>query len=269
MPLFASTEAWLNAQIKQPSQSVQSLMDRIRNEYRESWRVVESKIISNCPLDNHLNLGTSAPARHSLGELDKLPNELIALVLLSADIPSLVVFRRVNRRAMQTVDSIPEYATIIKRNPAIISAVLSLEANAFDLKHLYKTLRQQKCSSCNDRRTRGLYLIDCRTVCTVCFFSRPEYTPCIWDYEATPDDSDKTPQHNQQPPEMQYPSILGLPLFPSSSKDVPERLRGRRVRLFDRQTVRQNGDVVGNADDDLRMELILRRMAIMSIPWLI
>jgi hypothetical protein len=272
MPSFTTAEAWLNAQIKQPSQSVQTfnVEERMWRDYYESWVVRARPISRLCPLDNHLNLGTSVPARHSLGELEKLPNELIVLVLLSVDIPSLTVFRRVNRRAMQIVDSVPEYATLIKRTPEVISAVLSMEANAFDLKHLYNTVREPKCSFChrnsNDVPANMIHLIDCRRACTTCVFDgHPDIVPCIWDYAATSNDSGKTLELDQQLPETQFPSILSFPLFPSSAEDVPDGLRGLRVRLFDRQTVSQKGYVVADDNDDL-MDLALRLMTVM-VSW--
>jgi hypothetical protein len=59
-------------------------------------------------------------------QLDQLPAELLIQVLLYIDIPSLTVFRRVNRRAMQLVDSVPQYAAIINYCPNTIRAILSI-----------------------------------------------------------------------------------------------------------------------------------------------
>lgn len=63
---------------------------------------------------------------HSAGQLDQLPAKLLIQVLLKIDIPSLTHFRRVNRRAMELVDSVPQYAALIRHCPNIVHAVLSI-----------------------------------------------------------------------------------------------------------------------------------------------
>jgi hypothetical protein len=73
-------------------------------------------------------------------------------------------FRRVNCRAMELVDSVHQYAAIIKHCHTIICAIVSMETDAFDCDVLYTTLSTTPCSTC-ERFGDHLYLIDCRRVC--------------------------------------------------------------------------------------------------------
>lgn len=126
-----------------------------------------------CPLDNgHI---TTIPLR-AAGHLERLPNELLDLVLLSVDIPSLTVFRRASRRAMQMVDSLHQYAAIIKHCPDVIRAIVSLQAAGFDCMHLHETLLASECAVCGDFGN-NLYLINCRRLCNYCYRHHPDYRP--------------------------------------------------------------------------------------------
>ena len=130
-----------------------------------------------CPLDNFGRcIDASIRPRFSVGQLDQLPSELLILVLLYTDIPSLTRFRRVNRRAMDLVSSVPEYAAIIKHCPDIIHDIVSMEADAYDCRSLFATLSTTRCSTC-EGFGELLYLIDCSRVCSSCFEERPEWTP--------------------------------------------------------------------------------------------
>jgi hypothetical protein len=70
-----------------------------------------------CPLDNGRH---TSPPKVDLGPLDKLPQELLEMVLGQLDIQSLTKFRRVNRRGMQAVDSIHAYKQIVTRFPTAL-----------------------------------------------------------------------------------------------------------------------------------------------------
>lgn len=205
------------------------------------------KLHIQCPLDNRLGIGASAPARHSLGKLDQLPDELLCRILLFADIPSLTLFRRVNRRAMQIVNSIPQYDAIIRQCPDVIRAILATEANAFDLDHLHKTLKNDKCFSCSTNGSWGtsLYLITCRRVCTHCLLRCPEWLPCKLEDSA---ESEETRHQSHQMPEAKYPSILTLPFEYKDYTDLSDDgyyerpldpIFRRRIRVFDREAVGQ------------------------------
>ena len=135
-----------------------------------------AQLETRCPLDNGRHTNVSIPTRYSAGQLDQLPAELLIQILLQIDIPSLTHLRRVNRRTMELVNSVPQYTAIIKHCPNIIRAILSIEADAFDCGTLYRTLSTNRCSTCN-RFGDHLYLINCCRVCYFCFTQRPEYFP--------------------------------------------------------------------------------------------
>lgn len=62
------------------------------------------------------------PAR-TLGDLEELPLELQQPVLAQLDVKTLTDFRRVNKRAMQVVDSLYQYRAIIRHGPVIIRGI--------------------------------------------------------------------------------------------------------------------------------------------------
>lgn len=135
-----------------------------------------------CPLDNgkHTNSDTTTTADKSLGHLERLPLELINMVLMQLDIRSLTDFRRVNRRAMQTIDNIPQYGKIVTHAPISLQGTLSIGSGRyFSCQDLYKALCTANCETCG--KTGGyLYLITCRRVCFQCFTQRDEYQPLLW-----------------------------------------------------------------------------------------
>lgn len=69
---------------------------------------------------------------------------------------------------MELVDSVPQYAAIFKHCPNIIRAIVSIQANAFNLDVLYRSLSASRCSSCKSIGDH-LYLIGCSRVCFLCF----------------------------------------------------------------------------------------------------
>lgn len=129
---------------------------------------------AQCPLDNGKH--STAEGRSSAGALDLLPLEITTAVLLRLDLPSLIAFRRVSRRAMHLVDSLHEYRMVIKHCPNVLRAILSTNADAFDLAFLYKTLSTTNCHVCG-MRARYLYLVTCKRICASCALSEPLYFP--------------------------------------------------------------------------------------------
>ncbi|KAI3326056.1 hypothetical protein HD806DRAFT_432731 [Xylariaceae sp. AK1471] len=233
----------------------------------------DARLVARCPLDNGRFTSTSIPARYSAGQLDQLPAELLVQVLLYADLPSLTRFRRVNRRAMELVDSVPQYAAIIKHCPNIIRAILSLQADAFSCGELYTTLNTTRCSTC-ERFGDHLYLINCRRVCYFCFTQRLEYFPLTSGHASRL----FIPNGTQQPRKTtsrqrllaaNLPSVLSLPgRYCSAWADEGGTLARKRLRLFDRRAVTQ--DLVGS--DIPKLDKATREprrfMAIITAPYL-
>ncbi|PYH52113.1 F-box protein, partial [Aspergillus niger CBS 101883] len=117
------------------------------------------------------------PPCYGLGTLETLPLEVVHLTLIQLDMQSLIDFRRVNRRARQVADSVPQFRHILAQVPASIRASLGLEtARYFSCQELYQTLGTAECESCGDFGGY-LYLLTCRRVCFLCFTEKPDYLP--------------------------------------------------------------------------------------------
>ncbi|KAL3458819.1 hypothetical protein BJX64DRAFT_291847 [Aspergillus heterothallicus] len=128
-----------------------------------------------CPLDNG---GHTSPAQVGLRGFDKLPQEILEMVFAEIlDIQSLTKFRRVNRRALQTVDSVHAYRQIVTRFPMALRAILSIRTGAtYSCQDLYLELQTAECRTCG-RFGGFLYLLTCKRVCAVCFSSKNIYVP--------------------------------------------------------------------------------------------
>ncbi|KAF2871874.1 hypothetical protein BDV95DRAFT_492500 [Massariosphaeria phaeospora] len=232
-----------------------------------------AQLEARCPLDNGRCIDASTPSHHSAGKLDQLPAELLIKVLLYSDVPSLTRFRRVNRRAMQLVDSVPQYAAIIKHCPNIIRAILSLQADAFDCNALYATLITSRCSTC-ERFGDHLYLIDCRRVCHFCFTQRLEYFPLTVGRASAFFTSDGAQQRHsitsrQRLRTANLPSVLSLPgRYCTAWADGGGNLAPKRLQLFDRKAVMEDLAGSGRPKLDKTTREPLRFMTIITAPYL-
>ena len=228
----------------------------------------DAQLESRCPLDNGRHAGGSGAAADSVGELDRLPAELLAQVLLQVDVPSLTRFRRANRCAMRLVDLLPQYAALVARCPDVVRAVLSIEADAFGCGTLYATLSTSRCSTC-DRFGDHLYLVDCRRACYFCFTRRPEFLPLT----ATQAAGHLTYSEWQQLEAVfpgQFPSVLSLPgRYCASWVGNPGNLSRKRLRLFVDlwASVRRPGST-GPRWADMAAREPRRFMAIITAPYL-
>ena len=74
-------------------------------------------------------------------------------------------------RLTEVVDSVPQYAAIVKHCPNLLRAILSIGARGYSCATLYRTLCTTRCSACSFFGDH-LYLIDCRRVCYMCFARR-------------------------------------------------------------------------------------------------
>ncbi|KAI0546780.1 hypothetical protein F4679DRAFT_598432 [Xylaria curta] len=123
-------------------------------------------------LDNGLY---SLPPRHSVGQLDKLPLQVLTEILLALDVPTLIAFRRVNPRAMMVIDSIYQYRMVLKHYPNVVPTITGINATTFDFRALFETLfpivNATKCTMCNDLGDY-IYSITCELVCFSCLTSK-------------------------------------------------------------------------------------------------
>ena len=234
----------------------------------------DAQLETRCPLDDGRHADGSIPARHSTSQLDQLPAELLIQVLLQIDIPSLINFRRVNRCAMGFVDSVPQYAALIKHCPNIIRAILSLQADAFDFGTLYRTLSTSQCSTC-ELFGNYLYLIDCRRVCYFCFTRRPEYFPLTIGLASSFFTPNGTQRRNaitsrQLLRVANPPSVLSLPgRYCTSWCSHEGNLVRKRLQLFDRRAVVQSLAGSGLPKLDKTTREPRRFMAIITAPYLL
>ncbi|KAM7209810.1 hypothetical protein V8F06_014808 [Rhypophila decipiens] len=133
----------------------------------------DAQLEARYPLDNgrHLVLPNTP-----IGDINRLPLELINQVLGRLDIPTLTTFRRVNQRAMHLVDSLPSYRRIWTTCPDILRAAVSLNANSFSCDTIFKTLIREKCEFCGEFFGGYLSLITCTSICHVCHWGL-EHSP--------------------------------------------------------------------------------------------
>jgi len=183
-------------------------------------------LASNCPLDigRHVLNPTC-----DLGLFDSLPLELVTDIILHLDIETLFHLRRVNRRAMQVIDAIPQFQRIVRHNLATLRAILSIKVGSqttFD--NLYHTLASPNCEECNDF-AGYIYLLGCRRVCFLCFTEHSKYLPLSG--------------HEVMRSFAVHRSFLSS--LPRRMLSVPgcyapnERTRRARQTLFDREAARQ------------------------------
>lgn len=101
-----------------------------------------------CPLDNGRHQGK---IKHDLGDLDMLPLELQSDILVRLDLQTLIEFRRVNRKARDIVDALPQYKAIFSHNKNLLRTILSLELGRFVIcNKLYITLQTMICERCGE-----------------------------------------------------------------------------------------------------------------------
>ncbi|KAK3317626.1 hypothetical protein B0T19DRAFT_446581 [Cercophora scortea] len=132
----------------------------------------------HCPLT--LPIANSDPQvlqpSQLMGQLDRLPDELITPIFVQLDIPTLCALRCVNKRAHQLVSFIPQFRILHEHYPEILQAIIGCRATHFDLLTLYRTLHTTRCISCSAPGA-FLYLISCSRVCYQCFTTNILFLP--------------------------------------------------------------------------------------------
>ncbi|KAK0624796.1 hypothetical protein B0T17DRAFT_252945 [Bombardia bombarda] len=231
-------------------------------------------LVTRCRLDNGQFNASSIPARYTAGQLDELPAEILIQVLQYTDIPSLTRFRRVSRRAMDLVDSVPQYRALIKHCPDIIRAIISLQADAYDLNTLYATLHTSRCDGCK-RFGDHLYLVTCCRVCFFCYTQRLEYYPLTINrassYYRKPGERDVKTSHQLLLAEN-FPSVLSLPgrYCTSFGYAGDGGFRAvKRYQLFDRRAVFPDITSHGVPNPDKMTKEPRRFMCIITAPFLV
>ncbi len=107
------------------------------------------------------------PPTSGLGVLDRLPGELMAIVLHSFDLLSIFRFRQVNRAARLLITSLPEYQLIARNGLQGLGSLWRTKlAHCFTIDELYATLTTPNCEQC------GAF---------GCFLFLPKATRCCFD----------------------------------------------------------------------------------------
>jgi hypothetical protein len=122
---------------------------------------------------------SGTPASHDLGNLRSLPVELLHEISGSVDICALTHFRCVNKRAVELVDSLPEYKAIALYAPNALLGILSIRTGQWiTCQTLYDKLCTPHCEKCGHFGGH-LYLITCRRVCYSCFTEDKDFRPLL------------------------------------------------------------------------------------------
>ena len=106
----------------------------------------------------------------SLGALEIFPTEIMIEILRAMDIPTLIEFSAVNRRAKMMLDLVLEYRFLIAKCPKVISACVAAKANSFSCLSLYNQMSLPqgglRCQipSC-DRRGELFWLLTGSVLC--------------------------------------------------------------------------------------------------------
>ena len=132
-----------------------------------------------CPPDNGY---IRKPPRVDLGALDILPLELLQGLLSQLDLCTLTQFRRVNRRAIEVVASIPQYKAVTTHARNVLLGMLSIQTGQhISCETVYKTLCTAECEQCGDSGGY-LYLLTCERVCFLCLSNDKRYLPLLVGY---------------------------------------------------------------------------------------
>ncbi|KAI9375791.1 hypothetical protein BJX61DRAFT_79399 [Aspergillus egyptiacus] len=124
-------------QVFNPS-SNHSTMSAVHKTSESTYIFLDIKDNTLDDIDQHSHLdnqfdGKPHPPRYGLGTLERLPLEIIHLVLIQLDMQSLTDLRRVSNRARLVTDSIPQYRRVLIHAPALIRGSLNREEHASEM----------------------------------------------------------------------------------------------------------------------------------------
>lgn len=125
--------------------------------------------LQDCADTTTMLLSPALPPTVTLGMLDQLPVELLSAILLELDLASLVIFRHVNRRAREVINSLREYKLIATHASNCVCAMLwTGSASGITLSHLYHLMCQELCSTCQQSFGDMLNLLTWQRCCSAC-----------------------------------------------------------------------------------------------------
>lgn len=127
---------------------------------------------------------TLAQAEASLGLFDKLPLELLLLILPWLDCNSLMAFRRINRGAYGIVESFSSFVTVRTHIPGAIRSIMAADAGEWiTCDQLMAALHDPKCEQCGDV-TGYFNILRRKRVCWFCFApcENEQYSPLLYSH---------------------------------------------------------------------------------------
>ncbi|KAM7203397.1 hypothetical protein V8F20_003991 [Naviculisporaceae sp. PSN 640] len=152
---------------------------------RGSWPDMDSSNFPILLLEGGLQLGATLPLADlgsdtvsfnhnvkdaSLGGLEKLPLEVLHMVLGYCTFESLLCLRRVNRRAATNVHSLPLWRTLLQYNPALLLRMIKKKTSTSQFitaNQLNGALNQVECDGCGQPGER-INLLSCERFCRYC-----------------------------------------------------------------------------------------------------
>lgn len=100
------------------------------------------------PPSSQLTRNNSPPSTPLLGDL---PPELMRQVLLSLDLTSLGMLRRVNTAARRLIESLPEYSLLRKHASYTLRVMDATKCTSyFQIRWLFRELCHPRCRTCSD-----------------------------------------------------------------------------------------------------------------------
>lgn len=113
------------------------------------------------------------PSTKGLGYLDKLPFELLDMVIDQVDILSLIQVGYTCRRGQELVASIPSYAKLLKHCPHTLAALSKMRLlELYTCKRVEKALQSEECCCCGNFGA-FLFLLSCERCCFQCLKDKP------------------------------------------------------------------------------------------------
>lgn len=274
--------------------------------YQTSLRTPDCTLDDNLPAVAFLTKSgrTRGLPQFNLAVVDKLPLEILQELLSNLDLCTLTEFRRVNRRAMDVVHSIPQYKAIATHAPNVIYAASAIET-AHSIESVYQALCTTGCAFCGNFGGY-LYMITCKRVCFSCIVNNTkvltirhksairkfglnrQIVRALPGMKSIPgtysqDKCQDTKRHNLVDYESAYQagiSIHGSPIAMARYADAQRAQRHQQYKENASQS-QSAGDEFGTAflrlirfgyeqveSDDQRSGEPHRFMAIVRIPWL-
>lgn len=128
----------------------------------------------------------ATPPTAGLGLLDRLPRELVVMVLHNLDIQSYFRFRQVNRQARVLSTLARPYKLVARYGLEALRSLLRTNlASRFTISQLFAQLASYKCTTCGDF-AGFLFLFTLARCCFACIESHPHFSVVAFAFARQP-----------------------------------------------------------------------------------